>query len=209
MNLIELYKQLSNKYGNKNKEMVFTFSDKGSVHSYIEFYERYFEAKQDCVALLEIGMMTGGSMHLWQKYFTKYSLVGLDLSPTWNQPRPFQTEIEQDPDITLIFNCNSCVGVPTEIQNKKFDFVIDDGDHAWCSQIDTFINYWTLVQEQGIYFIEDIIGPEEIIKLTNRINEHCALLGDSIAVDHHRGSNTDRADDQILYIRKIKDGNNK
>ena len=72
MSLSQLYNDLAKRYGSPTGEMVFTFSDKGSMHSYIEFYERYFSSKRDSVRLLEIGMMTGGSLHLWQKYFSQY-----------------------------------------------------------------------------------------------------------------------------------------
>ena len=210
MNLTEIYKQLSRQYGNNNGEMVFTFSDKGAAHSYIEFYENYFKTKRDCVTLLEIGMMTGGSMHLWQKYFTKYTLVGLDLAPTWNQLRPFQIEVEQDPNITLIFNCDSrSPDMPSAIFDKEFNFVIDDGDHSVSAQIDTFTNYWPVVQDKGVYFIEDVIGSEQVVTLTKFIKEHCAELGDAAVLDHYVGHKNGRLDDQILAVKKIKNGNNK
>ena len=205
MKLNKLYQNLADQYGSKTGEMVFTFSDKGAMHSYIEFYEKYFEPKRENVTLLEIGMMTGGSMHLWQKYFTKYSLIGLDLSPTWNQSRPFQAEIEQDSDITLIFNCNSrSADISAELSGKEFDFVIDDGDHSVSAQIDTFVNYWPLVKDQGVYFIEDVIGPLQIENLTSFIKKHCNTVNDSVIIDHYIGRKNGRADDQILALQKIK-----
>jgi hypothetical protein len=149
-------------------------------------------------------------MHLWQKYFIKYTLVGLDLSPTWNQPRPFQLEVEQDPNVTLIFNCNSrSLDIPSSVSEKEFDFVIDDGNHNVSVQIDTFINYWPVVKDKGVYFIEDVIGPEQIEILTKFIKEHCAALGNSVVLDHYVGHKNGRLDDQILAVKKIKNGRNK
>ena len=73
MTLRELYNQLNEKYGRINaRDTVDVFTDKGSVHTYIEFYESYFEPFQKKVSLLEIGLMTGGSLYLWKNYFTKF-----------------------------------------------------------------------------------------------------------------------------------------
>ena len=75
-------------------EMVTTFTDKGREHSYIEYYEQWFEPRRHTpVQLLEIGVMTGGSMLLWQQYFDDVLLAGIDLREGFNRPLPFQDEI--------------------------------------------------------------------------------------------------------------------
>lgn len=204
MSLSQLYNNLADQYGDKNGEMVFTFSDKGAMHSYIEFYEKYFQAKQSNVKLLEIGLMTGGSMHLWQKYFDQYDLVGMDISPAWNQSRPFQKEIEDDKNITILFNINSqdvnCV--PTEVKDRKFDFVIDDGDHSVRGQLETFKTYWPFVETGGTYFIEDVIGPEQIHTIANFLKNYCDEHKQEVAIEHYKGFKNGRADDQIVAITR-------
>lgn len=204
MQLSELYQTLADQYGDKHGEMVFTFSDKGAMHSYIEFYEKYFQAKRNNVKLLEIGLMTGGSMHMWQKYFDQYDLVGLDISPGWNQARPFQKEIEDDKNVTILFNVNSqdvnCV--PAEVKDRKFDFVIDDGDHSVRGQLETFKTYWPFVEVGGTYFIEDVIGPEQINTIANFLKNYCEEHKQEVAIEHYRGLKNGRADDQIVAITR-------
>lgn len=202
MKLTDIYDDLAKLYGNQHGEMVFTFSDKGSMHSYIDFYESYMQKKIQDASLLEIGMMTGGSMLLWKKYFRQYRLVGLDVNPSWNQSRPFQAELENDPNITLLFGKNSLEPIPDEIKDQSFDFVIDDGDHRAMSQMETFRNYWPLVAPGGTYFIEDVIGPTQIDILTKFIEDHRRQNQWTYDVIHYQGFKNNRADDQILAVTR-------
>jgi hypothetical protein len=204
MKLSEIYNNLADTYGTKSGEMVCSFSDKGSMHSYIEFYETYFQAKRDSVKLLEIGMMTGGSLHMWQKYFDNYQLVGMDISPSWNTYREFQPELENDPNVCLLFGINSRhAALPLEVQNQKFDFIIDDGDHSALAQIETFENYWPLIDNLGTYFIEDVIGPTQIEILQKFLQEYSDKHSVQFDIKHYRGFKNNRADDQILAISKV------
>ncbi len=204
MNLTQLYNTLADQYGSKTGEMVFTFSDKGSMHSYIEFYEMYFEKKRDQVTLLEIGMMTGGSLHLWQKYFKQYELVGMDLSKSWNAQRAFQAELESDPNITLLFEVNSREpNIPSAVAGRQFDFVIDDGDHSVEAQMDTFRNYWPLTSDTGTYFIEDVVGPRQIDALKEFLQVYSEKHDITLKMEHYRGFKNNRADDQILAVSRV------
>jgi hypothetical protein len=203
MNLKQLYNTLADQYGSKTGEMVFTFSDKGSMHSYVEFYEKYFEPRRNKVSLLEIGMMTGGSMHLWQKYFQEYYLVGVDISPTWNQTRDFQHELESDSNITLLFEINSRnKQLHDAVKSQKFDFIIDDGDHSVLAQIDTFENYWPLTADQGTYFIEDVVGPTQAEALKKFLTEYSNKHQQVLKIDHYQGLKNGRADDQIIAVTR-------
>jgi cephalosporin hydroxylase len=196
----EIYNALADKYGSKQGEMVFTFSDKGAMHSYIELYEQYFQSKKSSVSLLEIGMMTGGSMHLWQQYFENYNLVGIDLSPTWNQPRPFQAEVEQDPNIHLVFGVDSTQDpVPAIVASQLFDFVIDDGDHRVGSQLATFKKYWPYVKSGGVYFVEDVVDQQAINQLEKEVS---AVILDNGIITNYAGRVGQRQDDRILIITK-------
>jgi len=204
MSLVELYQELADRYGSKIGEMVFTFSDKGSMHSYIEFYESYFQHRRDSVSLLEIGMMTGGSLHLWQRYFSQYRLIGMDISSGWNALRDFQAELENDPDITLLFGINSRdPTLPDSVSGKRFDFIIDDGDHSVEAQMDTFRNYWPLTADTGTYFIEDVVGPKQIDVLKDFLQEYSEDHDVTLKMEHYQGFKNNRADDQILAVTRV------
>jgi hypothetical protein len=198
--LTDIYSTAINEFGQATGEMVTVFSDKGTMHSYIELYESYFCKKQHDVTLLEIGMMTGGSLYLWQQYFEQYKLTGMDLSPTWNVKRPFQESLENDDNVTLLFGINSrSSAVPEAVLDQQFDFIIDDGDHTVLAQIDTFNNYWPCLKNSGVYFIEDVVGPVQ----ADALKKYLATVPNT-KVDHYLGLKNGRADDQIIIVEKTK-----
>jgi hypothetical protein len=52
--------------------------DKGSVHSYIEFYEEVLAPyRRKAKNILEIGLMSGESLRMWSEYFTG-TVYGID-----------------------------------------------------------------------------------------------------------------------------------
>jgi len=179
---------------NSTGEMVTTFSDKGTMHSYIEYYERWFEPQRDVSSILEIGVMTGGSALLWRKYFNNVLITGVDLRDGFNQELEFQEEIGADWHWGI--DSTDPEQVPGII--KPHHFVIDDGAHDLESQIRTFKNYWHLVKPGGTYFIEDIeddLATEALRK----------FIGDWVkephSIDYFRGF-AHRTDDRILAITK-------
>lgn len=198
MTLNEIYQDLSTQYGDPNSgEQVHAFSDKGNPHSYIDFYESQFEPRRKKARILEIGIKTGGSLLMWSRYFESYRIVGLDLSPTWSAPRPFQAELESNPHIELRFGQDSTQ--PFKLEGN-FDFVIDDGAHDLDTQWRTFLNCWDLVAPGGTYYIEDIESNHNSHELTRRLKRHLTNTAD---VQRWLGHVHRRADDQIIQIRRL------
>jgi hypothetical protein len=175
-------------------EMVTVFSDKGTMHSYIEYYERHFEPHRALASILEIGVMTGGSMLLWQHYFDSVTLTGVDLRQGFNQARPFQDQLKS---VTWHWGIDS-----TDAQHvpdlEQYQFVIDDGAHDVESQMATFQNYWQFVQPGGTYFIEDIEDDANTDVLRRFIAD---WVTEPHTVDYYRGF-AHRADDRIIAITK-------
>jgi len=176
-------------------EIVTTFSDKGRMHSYIEYYEKYFEPRRhDPVQLLEIGVMTGGSLLMWQRYFSDVMLAGIDLRDGFNQALPFQDEI------LCMWRWGVDSTDPAQVPALgKYDFIIDDGAHDAQSQISTFKNYWPHVADGGTYFIEDIEDDASMQNITMFMLGY--LHNQPHHKDYYRGF-AHRADDRILAITK-------
>ena len=193
--LREIYTELVVAHAvNTTGEMVTTFSDKGTMHSYIEYYEKWFEPRRhDPVLLMEIGVMTGGSLLMWQQYFDDVLLTGIDLRSGFNQTLPFQK------DIMCMWRWNVDSTDPVKVPALgKYDFVIDDGAHDLESQIQTLKNYWQFVAPGGTYFIEDIeddLATEALRKFI------AAWIAEPHTMDYYRG-HAHRADDRILAITK-------
>lgn len=201
--LTEIYNELFEQYGEfeSNGESWLSFSDKGSNHSYVEFYEKWFEPKRDGVKFLEIGVMTGGSMHLWQNYFTNYKLVGVDLNPNWHDNKEFTKYLDEDENLTMHWNIDSRAPFANFcLEDEKFDFAIDDGDHSVLAQQDTFINFWPSIKTGGTYFIEDVITSVAQHTLVNWLQK--VLNGQVYRITLHEGLKNNRQDDRIIAITK-------
>ena len=138
-------------------------TDKHTVHRYIqEFYEDEFARYRDQkVRLLEIGVLHGESLKLWHDYFNNSDIIGIDI-------------FIRVPYNSVVNNISE-YNIPLEIvdsfkeegkqqredfinRNKKlgFDIIIDDGLHTEESQFKTFHNFKSLMNENGIYIIEDV-----------------------------------------------------
>ena len=179
---------------NTKGEMVTTFSDKGTMHSYIEYYEKHFEPHRALASVLEIGVMTGGSMLLWQHYFDSVFLTGVDLRNGFNQALPFQDELTY-----AVWHWGVDSTDPAQVPDlKQHQFVIDDGAHDLESQIRTLKNYWQFVQPGGTYFIEDIEDDANTDALRKFVGD---WIKEPHTVDYYRGF-AHRSDDRILAISK-------
>ena len=175
-------------------EMVFRFCDKGHNHSYLDFYERYFAPHRDTADIIEIGVMTGGSLLLWQRWFDQVNATGIDLRNGFNETFAWQEEIVAD--YHWLTDTTDSKFIP---KLQPAHFVIDDGLHTLDGQWKTFCNYWKFVRPGGTYFIEDIETQHNTDLLRDRITQR---LGDTVSIEHYRGHT--REDDQILAVtRKI------
>lgn len=195
MTLTETYENLLTELAiPRGGEMVFRFCDKGHNHSYLNFYERYFRPHRADASILEIGVMTGGSLLLWQRWFDQVATTGIDLRQGFNETFDWQKEI----------NADWHWGIDTTAADQvpslgEYDFVIDDGLHTLEGQWSTFQNYWHTVRPGGTYFIEDVESAANLEELRRRID---FMLGITVEIEHYRGHT--REDDQILAVtRKI------
>jgi cephalosporin hydroxylase len=197
MTLTETYENLLTELGiEPGGEMVYRFCDKGHNHTYLPFYQRYFQPYQAAASIIEIGVMTGGSLLLWQRWFDSVDSVGIDLREGYNETFAWQQEIQAQHHWST--DTTDATAVPELL---TADFVLDDGNHTLEGQWATFQNYWQFVKPGGTYFIEDIESELNAQELRMRIEDQS---GADITIEHYRGRVNERADDRILAItRKI------
>jgi hypothetical protein len=126
-------------------------TDKVTHHGYQRFYPRYIEnIRETATGMLEIGISKHNSIHLWQKYFTKAHVYGIDIEYNHSvDPRVTMIQADQskleDLERTAVY------------YTHPIQFIIDDGSHIPEHQVLTF-NYFfdKLLQPGGIYIVEDI-----------------------------------------------------
>jgi len=127
-------------------------TDKNTRHSYLKYYDEWFLPFKDKeIKLLEIGIATGGSLMLWNEYFSKCTLFGIDLDIT---------TIKYDD----VFNKSNVFVMPKNFDSINenfmgdilFDIIIDDGSHILEHQIKAFQIFKQKLAPGGILVIEDV-----------------------------------------------------
>jgi hypothetical protein len=135
---------------------VLSLTDKFGDHNYIEQYAHHFKKfRRKPIVLLEIGVggyahdKGGRSLTLWESYFSKAKIVGLDIEDKCDLSRG-RVKVYQGSQIDK--------KILREIVNDygEFDIIIDDGSHLNSHQISTFEILFPHLRKGGIYVVEDL-----------------------------------------------------
>jgi len=138
------------------------FTDKNTLHSYVELYESLFHKKAESAThVLEVGIgpvpqRNGGSIMMWANYFPNAQVHALDIIPMEQVrkeliPHPrihlHTSNDAYDPNIVLSKFIS---------KNMLFDMVLDDGPHTLKSMVAFITLYSKVLKSDGILAIEDI-----------------------------------------------------
>jgi len=132
-------------------------TDKGTLHSYIETYERilskYIGKKS---SILEVGVQYGGSSLLWHEYLEDSNLVMADIKDQIG--KNILDRLNQERYKFHIFDAYTKESLEKikEENPEGFDILIDDGPHTLESQKFFIKNYISLAKENSVMIIEDI-----------------------------------------------------
>jgi len=127
-------------------------TDKSSLHhDYLNFYERFVGALRDQpIRMLEIGILRGESLKMWQEYFRNGHIVGIDINPN--------TKIYSTPRITIEIADQSSVIDLVRVGTTygPFDIILDDGSHSWRDQITALSYLYPMLKLGGFFIVEDL-----------------------------------------------------
>ena len=119
--------------------------------NYGPIYDRHFAEHRDLpINILEIGVLKGGSMRLWEKYFPKANIYGIDIDEECQQYESDRTKIfiGDQGDVSFLRNVKAKI--------PRIDIIIDDGSHRAKDQKITFEEMYYHLKTPGVYLIEDI-----------------------------------------------------
>lgn len=168
------------------------WGDKGTVHSYIEVYEELFAPHRHTVGnVLEIGILNGSSLLMWEQYFAKASVIGMDVT---DQPYGFDLR-------PLIYSGHKIVignaANPDEVERHfvgmKFAVVIDDASHNLDAQLQTYRNFRGRMAGGGLYVIEDVADIDHSRQAFVEVAENVEIID--------RRGVKNRFDDVLVVIR--------
>jgi len=119
--------------------------------NYGPIYDRHFaDYREQPINILEIGVLKGGSMRLWEKYFPKANIYGIDIDEECQQYESNRTKIfiGDQGDVSFLRNVKAKI--------PRIDIIIDDGSHRAKDQKITFEEMYYHLKIPGVYLIEDI-----------------------------------------------------
>ena len=128
-------------------------SDKFHRHHYERYYEKWlepFRAKEN-LTILEIGAEKGRSLHLWDSYFEKPSMImGLayKANPKGLEGKKGVKIVQGDQSKTETMDYLKSVG--------PWDIVLDDGSHFPQHMMFSLFSLWNSIKPGGLYIIEDL-----------------------------------------------------
>jgi hypothetical protein len=121
------------------------------IHNYVELYGVFFRPlRKRAERVLEIGVLDGESVRLWEAYFPRATIFGIDIEDT------SQYETERIRTFVADQANREQLSQFIDEHGSAFDIVIDDGGHTMEQQQVSFGFFFPHLRSKGIYIIEDI-----------------------------------------------------
>lgn len=122
-------------------------TDKANL--FLEKYEFFLKKyKEKAFSLLELGVLNGESLKLWNRYFPQAKIFGVDID---ERCRQYASE-----HINIIISDLSDGDHIEQLKRIEPSIIIDDASHLWSHQIKALIILWDALKNGGIYIMEDI-----------------------------------------------------
>lgn len=126
-------------------------TDKTRRHHFTEIYEYFLSPlKERADKILEIGIAEGGSLKMWERYFPRARIYGIDIVDASRlDSKTLQTFIADQSDRRALQGFLRAHG-------GGFDLILDDGGHSMEQQQVSFGFLFKEVKPGGFYIIEDV-----------------------------------------------------
>lgn len=126
-------------------------TDKVTHHEYHLSYELFLKPfYEKSGAILEIGINEGASLNMWRELFPNAFIYGMDIDREYEGERHkiFKGDQSKPEDLEML---------KTNVRDHNpIWFINDDGSHVPSHQILTFNSIFPILEEGGVYIIEDI-----------------------------------------------------
>ena len=152
------YRRITSRFysNDLNKLATIHETDKWNHHWYTQHYQRHFEyLRKKRLNILEIGvggyenpLEGGGSLRAWKYFFPNSVIYGIDI---------YDKRALQEDRITIFQGSQTDESFLLEVfkQIGSVDIIIDDGSHINDHVITTFKILFPLLNNGGIYVVED------------------------------------------------------
>lgn len=128
-------------------------TDKHHLHRYCEFYHELLSPFRHLpITFVEIGVLGGNSLVMWDKFFTHPDsrFYGLDIHDVWFPPEGTRMKV-------IIGDASKAEVVDKIVaETGPIDFLWDDGGHFSFQQKESLRLFWPHLKSKGIYCCEDV-----------------------------------------------------
>jgi len=153
------------------------------IHNYGHYYHRYLDSYRKLPSLryLELGVYLGESLRSFREYFPNADrLVGIDLSPevlkSQDEARDIYVHVGHQTDEEFLKYVNGLHG--------PFDIIIDDCSHIGSLTIRSFEILFPLLNNHGVYVIEDTVAFRESLPYFQNLTMHLSKWRRDYGGDH-------------------------
>lgn len=132
-------------------------TDKGDIHDYLPVYEEILALYRETAKnILEIGLLSGASMLMWEQYFTG-TVYGIDcdIKPIGGR-FDLQPMIDEGTHNIIIGDAEEPAVLEKHFIGIKFDVIIEDANHQIAQQLNLYNRFKPYLNKGAIYIIEDI-----------------------------------------------------
>ena len=132
----------------RSKGFLYYPTDKGKEHSYLDVYTELFTPfKDEKINLIEIGIYLGGSIRLFEDWFSQANIIGYDVTLEY-------LRVPLSRSKKIIKNCME-FGLD-EFKDYPPHIIIDDASHILEQQLKMIEICYPQLLEGGMLIIEDV-----------------------------------------------------
>jgi hypothetical protein len=196
--MLKSLQQLGEKY---ESDKAVKHPDHGDAHNFCPFYDYHLSSMRfDKLKILEIGIFDGASLRMWDEYFEKSQIFGIDIlmhpkARLINEGKICSFKMDQG-NIQDLLNFKKQYG--------PFDIVIDDGSHfthhQWIS--------WLIFSDSPVFIWEDLHTSRmpQYITSKNEQNETPLDFAKKLCLEDNNCFLFDRDNDErhVTFLRKNK-----
>ena len=158
---------------NKFKELCLRHGALKTGIGYTDLYEQYFGDNRNKInKFLEIGLTHGGSMKMWNDYFPKAKIYGMEYA--MGNGEEWEENLKKLPPSIFDNIYNGDQSKRSDLKQVidkfkgDFDIIIDDGGHMMHEQCISLGYLFSHVKSGGYYVIEDL--HTSLVPFPNRWN---------------------------------------
>jgi hypothetical protein len=137
---------------------------------YLRHYQRMFSRFADqWITVMEIGIHQGASLRVWEQFFPKAMIVGVDIEP--------QTARFARDRVNVEIGSQYDAGFLRKLASKYVpSIIVDDGSHVAEHQVFTFNHLFGSIPAGGVYVVEDLSGSHGDLAVDHFVQLQQAVL---------------------------------